>query len=49
MAATPTTAMRLTCQGISPAGIDFIDAGTSGGVWGLERGYSLMIGGPKRR
>ncbi|AQZ53988.1 phosphogluconate dehydrogenase (NAD(+)-dependent, decarboxylating) [Martelella mediterranea] len=31
----------------SPAGIDFIDAGTSGGVWGLERGYSLMIGGPK--
>jgi 6-phosphogluconate dehydrogenase len=26
-------------------GIDYIDAGTSGGVWGLERGYSLMIGG----
>ncbi len=31
----------------APAGVDFIDAGTSGGVWGLERGYSLMIGGPK--
>ncbi|WP_174802262.1 phosphogluconate dehydrogenase (NAD(+)-dependent, decarboxylating) [Martelella limonii] len=31
----------------APAGIDMIDAGTSGGVWGLERGYSLMIGGPK--
>ena len=31
----------------APGGIDFIDAGTSGGVWGLERGYSLMIGGPK--
>lgn len=26
-------------------GIEFIDVGTSGGVWGLERGYSLMIGG----
>jgi len=26
-------------------GIDFIDCGTSGGVWGLERGYCLMIGG----
>ncbi|WP_180901491.1 phosphogluconate dehydrogenase (NAD(+)-dependent, decarboxylating) [Martelella soudanensis] len=31
----------------APAGIDLIDAGTSGGVWGLERGYSLMIGGPE--
>jgi 6-phosphogluconate dehydrogenase len=27
-------------------GIDYVDAGTSGGVWGLERGYCLMIGGP---
>jgi 6-phosphogluconate dehydrogenase len=27
------------------AGIGFVDCGTSGGVWGLERGYSLMIGG----
>jgi 6-phosphogluconate dehydrogenase len=26
-------------------GIDFIDAGTSGGVWGLENGYCLMVGG----
>ena len=26
-------------------GIDFIDSGTSGGVWGLSEGYSLMIGG----
>jgi 6-phosphogluconate dehydrogenase len=26
--------------------IDFLDIGTSGGVWGLERGYCLMIGGP---
>jgi 6-phosphogluconate dehydrogenase len=30
-----------------PAGIDFVDVGTSGGVWGLERGYCLMIGGPE--
>jgi len=27
-------------------GIDYVDVGTSGGVWGLERGYCLMIGGP---
>ena len=26
-------------------GIHFVDCGTSGGVWGLDRGYSLMIGG----
>jgi 6-phosphogluconate dehydrogenase len=28
-------------------GIRYLDVGTSGGVWGLERGYCLMIGGPK--
>ncbi|MBV1707223.1 MAG: decarboxylating 6-phosphogluconate dehydrogenase [Hyphomicrobiales bacterium] len=28
-------------------GIDFVDCGTSGGVWGLERGYCMMIGGSK--
>ena len=27
------------------AGLDYVDVGTSGGVWGLERGYCLMIGG----
>jgi 6-phosphogluconate dehydrogenase len=26
--------------------LDFVDAGTSGGIWGLTEGYSLMIGGP---
>ena len=26
-------------------GIHYVDAGTSGGVWGAERGYCLMIGG----
>ncbi len=28
-------------------GVDYVDVGTSGGVWGLERGYCMMIGGPK--
>ncbi len=28
-------------------GIDYIDVGTSGGVWGFERGYCMMIGGKK--
>jgi 6-phosphogluconate dehydrogenase len=28
--------------------IDYVDCGTSGGVWGLDRGYCLMIGGPAR-
>jgi 6-phosphogluconate dehydrogenase len=30
---------------LKPAGIHYLDAGTSGGVWGLERGYCMMIGG----
>jgi 6-phosphogluconate dehydrogenase len=33
-------------QQLAPKGIQYIDVGTSGGVWGLERGYCLMIGGP---
>jgi 6-phosphogluconate dehydrogenase len=28
-------------------GIEYVDVGTSGGVWGLERGYCMMIGGPR--
>jgi 6-phosphogluconate dehydrogenase len=32
---------------IAPKGIHYIDVGTSGGVWGLERGYCMMIGGPE--
>jgi len=31
---------------VGTRGIDYIDCGTSGGVFGLERGYCLMIGGP---
>ena len=34
-------------QGLAKKGIHYVDVGTSGGVWGLERGYCLMIGGPQ--
>jgi len=30
---------------LAPTGIHYVDVGTSGGVWGLERGYCMMIGG----
>jgi 6-phosphogluconate dehydrogenase len=33
---------------LEPKGIDYVDVGTSGGVWGLERGFCQMIGGPDR-
>jgi 6-phosphogluconate dehydrogenase len=33
-------------EALREKGIDFVDCGTSGGVFGLERGYCLMIGGP---
>jgi 6-phosphogluconate dehydrogenase len=32
-------------QELAPLGIRYLDVGTSGGLWGLERGYCLMIGG----
>ena len=32
---------------LKPKGIHYVDVGTSGGVWGLERGYCMMLGGPK--
>jgi 6-phosphogluconate dehydrogenase len=32
---------------LKPSGIQYLDAGTSGGVWGLERGYCMMIGGDR--
>src|SRR5262249_29377196 len=31
----------------SSRGIHFVDSGTSGGIWGLNEGYCLMIGGPR--
>jgi 6-phosphogluconate dehydrogenase len=33
---------------LEPTGIDYVDVGTSGGIWGLERGFCQMIGGPER-
>jgi 6-phosphogluconate dehydrogenase len=32
---------------LRPSGISYVDVGTSGGVWGLERGYCMMIGGDR--
>jgi len=34
-------------KALAAKGIKFVDCGTSGGVWGFERGYCLMIGGPR--
>lgn len=31
---------------LEPKGINYVDVGTSGGVWGLEVGYCMMVGGP---
>ena len=31
---------------VAEHGLHFVDAGTSGGIWGLKEGYSLMVGGP---
>jgi 6-phosphogluconate dehydrogenase len=33
---------------LSAKGVHYVDVGTSGGVWGLERGYCMMIGGEKQ-
>ena len=34
-------------KSLTDKGIRYVDTGTSGGVWGIERGYCMMIGGPK--
>ena len=34
-------------KALAAKGIEYVDCGVSGGVWGLERGYCVMIGGPK--
>ncbi len=34
-------------QMLAKQGLHYVDCGTSGGVWGLERGYCMMIGGEK--
>jgi 6-phosphogluconate dehydrogenase len=35
-------------EALVPKGVRYLDVGTSGGIWGQERGYCLMIGGPER-
>lgn len=35
-------------RALAAKGMEFVDCGTSGGVWGLERGYCMMIGGTDR-
>jgi len=37
---------RARAATLSEIGIDYVDVGTSGGVWGLEVGYCMMVGGP---
>jgi 6-phosphogluconate dehydrogenase len=34
-------------KAIKPKGIHYVDVGTSGGIWGIERGYCMMVGGPR--
>ena len=34
-------------KALAAQGLHYVDVGTSGGVWGLERGYCMMIGGPE--
>jgi 6-phosphogluconate dehydrogenase len=34
-------------EALVPKGVHYLDVGTSGGIWGQERGYCLMIGGPE--
>lgn len=38
---------RRRAESLKPKGLHYLDVGTSGGVWGLERGYCMMIGGEK--
>jgi 6-phosphogluconate dehydrogenase len=38
---------KLRAEQLGPKGIHYVDVGTSGGVWGLEVGYCMMVGGPE--
>jgi 6-phosphogluconate dehydrogenase len=37
---------KARAEQLEPNGIQYVDAGTSGGVWGLQVGYCMMVGGP---
>jgi 6-phosphogluconate dehydrogenase len=39
---------KVRAEHLAPKGIDYVDVGTSGGVWGLEVGYCMMVGGADR-
>jgi 6-phosphogluconate dehydrogenase len=38
---------KARAEQLTPKGIHYVDVGTSGGVWGLEVGYCMMVGGPQ--
>jgi 6-phosphogluconate dehydrogenase len=37
---------KARAEALAPRGVHYVDVGTSGGVWGLEVGYCMMVGGP---
>ena len=37
---------KARAEALAPKGINYVDVGTSGGVWGLQVGYCMMVGGP---
>jgi len=41
--------MTSAATGPREKGVNYVDAGTSGGIWGLQVGYCLMVGGDERR
>jgi 6-phosphogluconate dehydrogenase len=45
---TKWTDDKIRAAALAEKGIDYVDVGTSGGVWGLEVGYCMMVGGPDR-
>ncbi|MGA2163362.1 MAG: NAD(P)-binding domain-containing protein, partial [Solirubrobacteraceae bacterium] len=45
---TKWTEDKLRATRLKKDGIHYVDVGTSGGVWGLEVGYCMMVGGPTR-
>src|SRR3712207_1563679 len=43
---TKWTDDKTRAEQLAPRGLHYVDVGTSGGVWGLEVGYCMMVGGP---
>ncbi|MEA2271527.1 MAG: 6-phosphogluconate dehydrogenase [Solirubrobacteraceae bacterium] len=39
---------KARAEALAPKGIDYMDVGTSGGVWGITVGYCMMVGGPDK-